>query len=119
MSDSKDRKDDFEKAVEETGKRVSPSERRVLQVDVAKYQRLLDSEDLSEAQKRQLIETLWSIIVSFVELGFGVHPVQDVWTEGSEGGSEPSVPQADRVYLEHGLNEDFQDVTGERKPPGV
>jgi hypothetical protein len=35
-----------------------------------------EDEDISEDDKRQMIEALWSIMVSFVDLGFGVHPVQ-------------------------------------------
>ena len=34
-----------------------------------------EDEDISEQEKRELIEALWSIVVSFVDLGFGVHPV--------------------------------------------
>ncbi len=34
----------------------------------------LEDEDASEAEKRQLIETLWSIVVSFVDLGWHIVP---------------------------------------------
>ena len=54
------------------------SSRRRLEIDVEKYQALLDDPSLTEDQKRQLIEALWSIIVAFVDLGFGVHPMQQV-----------------------------------------
>lgn len=52
--------------------------RPILTLDVEKYQAYLDGADLSEAQKEEFIRTLWSIVVSFVELGFGVHPLQEV-----------------------------------------
>lgn len=39
---------------------------------------MLDDSDLTEEQKRRVLEDLWSIIVNFVELGFQVHPVQEV-----------------------------------------
>ena len=48
----------------------------VITVDYEKYAHFLENEDLSEDQKREFIETLWRIIVSFVDLGFGVHPAQ-------------------------------------------
>lgn len=54
---------------------VDPGARKV-SVDLATYQSYLDETDLSEEDKRALIEVLWSIIASFVEMGFGVHPVQ-------------------------------------------
>ncbi len=54
------------------------SSRRMLEIDVEKYQAFLDDPSLTEDQKRQLIEALWSIIVAFVDLGFGVHPMQQV-----------------------------------------
>lgn len=48
--------------------------RRVFTLDVAKYERYLEGEDLSEDQKRQLIEAFWAIVVGFVDLGFNVMP---------------------------------------------
>ena len=53
-----------------------------LTIDYALYEQYLDDSDLSEAQKREFIETLWNIIVSFVDLGFGVHPLQQAATDG-------------------------------------
>ncbi|UWQ83108.1 hypothetical protein [Leisingera caerulea] len=47
-----------------------------IEVDVAFYQDMLDDPSLSDEQKKQIIEALWSIIVAFVDLGFGVHPAQ-------------------------------------------
>ena len=47
-----------------------------LTIDYALYQKYLDNSDLTEAQKSDYLDTLWSIIVSFVDLGFGVHPLQ-------------------------------------------
>lgn len=32
--------------------------------------------DLSEEQQRELLEAIWSIMVGFVDLGFGIHPIQ-------------------------------------------
>lgn len=49
-----------------------------LGIDTAKYQAYLDDPSLSEAQKEEIVLTLWSIIVAFVDLGFGVHPLQEV-----------------------------------------
>lgn len=49
---------------------------KTLTLDVEYYQSFLDHEDIPEDKKRELIETLWQIVVSFVDLGFGIHPLQ-------------------------------------------
>ena len=47
-----------------------------LSIDWEVYAQYLDESDLSEAQKRELVEALWSIVVNFVDLGFGIAPTQ-------------------------------------------
>ncbi|MDX8349447.1 hypothetical protein SLH49_15785 [Cognatiyoonia sp. IB215446] len=47
-----------------------------LTIDWDAYLPFFEDEDISEEEKRELIEALWSIVVSFVDLGFGVHSVQ-------------------------------------------
>lgn len=65
-------------------KSFDDSARPVLTVDIGKYQALLDDCDLSEEQKEEVLRALWSIVVTFVELGFGVHPLQEVCGQDSE-----------------------------------
>ena len=45
-------------------------------VDYDAYAHFLENAGLSEAEKRELLQALWSIICSFVQLGYGVHPAQ-------------------------------------------
>ena len=47
-----------------------------LEIDIDKYQSYLDGSDLTPAQKEDFLRALWSVVVAFVDLGFGVHPVQ-------------------------------------------
>ncbi len=54
-----------------------------LTLDCELYQGYLDNSDLTEEQKQEFIETLWSIIVNFVDLGIGVHPLQQACEENS------------------------------------
>lgn len=54
------------------------SGKRVLSIDIDRYQSYLDSAEMSEADKRLFIDALWSIIMNFVDLGFGIHPLQEV-----------------------------------------
>ena len=58
--------------------------KRSLTVDVEKYQAFLDGSDMTDAQKEEFLQGMWSIIVSFVELGFGVHPLQEVCGKTAE-----------------------------------
>jgi hypothetical protein len=46
------------------------------QEDLREYLAFLDDTNLSEAQKIDLLQTLWSIMSAFVDLAFGTDPVQ-------------------------------------------
>ena len=45
---------------------------------------MLDESDLSPAEQRELIETLWSIVLAFVDLGFDLSPVQQICGEAED-----------------------------------
>ncbi|MVA98009.1 hypothetical protein GN330_12215 [Nitratireductor sp. CAU 1489] len=47
-----------------------------IEVDWRLFEHHLADSDLSEDQKREFIEALWYIIITFVDLGFGIEPVQ-------------------------------------------
>lgn len=51
---------------------------RASQEDLREYLAFLDDTNLSEAQKIELLQTLWSIMSAFVDLAFGTDPVQQV-----------------------------------------
>ena len=55
--------------------------RNRLEVDIERYQSYLDNSDISDEQKAEFLKALWTVIVAFVDIGYGVHPVQ-------EGGAE-------------------------------
>jgi len=71
-----------------------------LQLDVAYYQDLFDDPNLTEAEREQFITALWQIIVAFVELGFEVHPTQQVCGKGRTKQDRTSVFEADEVDLD-------------------
>ncbi|MBL4839072.1 MAG: hypothetical protein JKY34_16005 [Kordiimonadaceae bacterium] len=54
------------------------SHRPVITVDYEKYSPLLNDPDLTEDQKREFLQAVWNVVVGFVDLGFGVHPIQQV-----------------------------------------
>lgn len=51
-----------------------------LEIDYALYESYLEGSEWTDAQKREFIETLWSIVVQFVDFGIGLHPVQQAGT---------------------------------------
>lgn len=63
-----------------------------LTLDVEFYQSFLDDADIPEDKKRELIETLWQIVVNFIDLGFGIHPLQQ-----SGHQVEPSDPELEQL----------------------
>jgi hypothetical protein len=52
--------------------------RPALTLDLARYEGMLADPALSEAERRAILEALWEIVVAFVDLGFGIHPLQQV-----------------------------------------
>ena len=76
------------------------SAKRMIKVDVERYQAYLDRTDMTDAQKEDFLQAMWLVIVSFVELGFGVHPLQEVC--GKDAGIDTQSADAgpDRVVLD-------------------
>ena len=58
--------------------------RLALTIDWEVYATMLDESDWDEAQKRELIETLWAIVVTFVDLGFAVRSAESCGEVGTE-----------------------------------
>ncbi len=77
--------------------RFDASAQPIVTVDVEKYQSFLDESDLTDEQKEEFLNAIWSIVVSFVELGFGVHPLQEVCGQNSEDSSQRPKDVFDRV----------------------
>jgi hypothetical protein len=57
---------------------AAASRRPALTLDVARYEAMLADPALSEAERKAFLEALWEIIVGFVDLGFQIHPLQQV-----------------------------------------
>lgn len=62
----------------------------------------LEDSDLSDEQKQDFIETLFGIMLSFVDLGYGLHPVQQACEQNRE--TAPSLP-ADLLFLDNPDNQ--------------
>ena len=58
--------------------------------DLNAYTHYLDDADIPEADKRALIQTLWSLVTSFVQLGYGQTPAQQAMqTKNAACGQSP------------------------------
>lgn len=55
-----------------------PPSRPALTFDPQEFCHYLADSDWTQEQKVEFIEALWQIVVSFVDLGFDLHPVQRV-----------------------------------------
>ena len=89
-------------------KTFAASAQRVLTVDVERYQSYLDGMDVSDERKEEFLSAMLSIVMTFVELGFGVSPTQQV--EGPEpcGKDEKSGNQRPK--------DAYDEVTSKAKP---
>ncbi|MFP7673501.1 hypothetical protein ACG74X_09100 [Marivita sp. S0852] len=84
--------------------------RPILTVDVERYQSYLDDTDMTDEQKQAFIEALWSIVVCFVDLGFGVHPLQEVCGQNDEKAISDAPSIVSDVYLEHSDNDEQDEL---------
>ncbi len=49
-----------------------------IEFDYSAYAAYLSDTELSEDQKQEFLLTLWNLLLTFVDLGFGVHPLQQI-----------------------------------------
>ena len=65
---------------------------KTLTLDVDYYQSFLDDVDIPDDQKQEFIETLWNIMVQFVDMGFGIEPIQIALQENQKPLLEMALP---------------------------
>lgn len=84
----------------------------------------LDDANATDAQKREMIETLWQIVVAFVDLGFDLNPTQQAQTDAgrTDTGQESCGQNLDlKMLLEAAVLksvavQDAKQKTNNRKP---
>ena len=47
-----------------------------IQFDAKEFAHFLAESDWSEDQKLEYIQTIWTIVLQFIDMGFGIHPLQ-------------------------------------------
>ena len=74
----------------EVGGSFAHAAQRVVTVDIDKYQEYLDGSGMSAEEKEEFLKAVWSVVMVFVDLGFGVHPLQEVC--GKDGDADDQRP---------------------------
>ena len=77
-------------AVTDTLGRVPQHQFRALSFDPDAFMQFVEDEDLSDEDAHALLRAVWEIIVAFVDLGLGIHPVQQAMdNSGSDSTNLP------------------------------
>ena len=78
--------DDLDSRVMEVMASLPPA----LELDHEKYLAELSAFDLTEQQKRELLETLWKIMSAFVDLGLSANICEQVFESAMENDDPPA-----------------------------
>jgi len=79
-----------------------------LRFDPNDYIHHLTDLDLTDTQKHDMLETLFQIVVNFVDLGFGIHPIQQACGQAPENSTDLTISEQNPLYWSHGiLTEEF------------
>lgn len=70
------------------GTNAPPSSQDGLRLDVERYRAYLDGMDLSDPQAADMLNALWSILSTFVDVAFGVDSVHLARPQAKDGHSE-------------------------------
>ena len=85
-----------------------------LQFNPTDFLRYVEDEGLTEAEATALLRAIWDIVVAFVDLGFGLNPVQQALVDRSRMNAETLSPRVpDRVSSK----EEFSKIAN-NKPAG-
>ena len=60
----------------------------ILHVDTARFAHHLESWDASEDEKAEYLTLIWRIVVQFVDIGYGIHPLSSATQESCGQASE-------------------------------
>lgn len=70
--------------------------------DYERYSHLLNETGFEEEEKQEILQALWNIITEFVQMGFGVHPIQKARSEDQKDRGQvelsPAVLAASMVH---------------------
>lgn len=84
-----------------------------IQFDAREFAHFLDESDLTEAQKLEYIQTVWGIVLQFIDLGFGIHPIQQACGQFDDAAALCGEADSDMVESPHSdFCKDFERAGG-------
>jgi hypothetical protein len=96
-----------------THERGPPHGPLALQFDAHEFAHFLDESDLTHDQKLEYIRTIWSIVLQFIDMGFGIHPLQQACGQFSDADILCGDPDSDALKSLHPtLCTDFESAGG-------
>ena len=89
-----------------------------LEFDFERYDRYLES-DLSEEERRCVLEALWNVIISLVDVGFGMDATQLACGKLLQSAFEDSFTDSDGLESDIPLANEFKDAADMADTKGV
>jgi hypothetical protein len=83
-----------------------------LQFDAQEFAHFLDESDLTQDQKLEYIQTVWSIVLQFIDLGWGVNSIPVALPEYAEISSDAPGDALDCFH--HCIEGEFEAVANGR-----
>lgn len=81
-----------------------------LELDMSLYQDIMDDPSIPEEKKHELIETLWAIAVACLDLGLGLHPLQQACGQFELYEEVPNMLSPDVVNSKNTAKDEFKAV---------
>lgn len=72
-----------------------------IQFDAREFAHFLEESDLTEDQKLEYIQTIWQIVLQFIDMGFGIHPIQQACGQFDDETALYGGADSDMVELPH------------------
>lgn len=78
--------------------------------DIMLYQEILNDPSVPDEQKQEMLEILWAIAVACVDMGLGLHPLQQACGQFELYSEVPNMLPSDVVDCEHTEKSEFNAV---------
>lgn len=78
--------------------------------DIMLYQEILNDPSVPDEQKQEMLEILWAVAVACVDMGLGLHPVQQACGQFELYSEVPNMLPLDVVDCKDTENSDFDAV---------